>query len=113
MTEEQKAKRTFLKKLSDEVCKNLSLDELKEINVNELLAKYYEELGHSSLKSFYEWKKVGYSIKKGEKALLLWGRPKKMKVKKEGAKNKEDEEKEAEFFPIAYVFSDLQVEVTD
>lgn len=50
---------------------------------------------------------LGKVVKKGEKALLLWGEP------RNGGKQEKEEGKdddEYKFFPLAYVFSQLQVE---
>lgn len=77
-------------------------------SVNEGLATYYAEQGHTTLKTFKQWKEEGFKVKKGSKALLMWGQPKNYN-KKEDAPKKEGE-KEEQFFPLAYVFSNLQVE---
>ncbi len=75
-------------------------------SVNQGLVNYYREQGHHELKPFNRWKEEGFKIKKGSKALLLWGEPKKKKTEAE----KEQEEEAGKFFPVAYVFSNLQVE---
>lgn len=75
-------------------------------SVNEGLANYYREQGHADLKSYNRWKEAGFQVKKGMKALLLWGEPK--PIKKVGVEVKEGEEES--FFPLSYVFSNLQVE---
>jgi len=75
-------------------------------SVNEGLVNYYREQGHADLKSYNRWKEAGFQVKKGMKALLLWGEPKAIKKdKKEGEEGEEDS-----FFPLSYVFSNLQVE---
>lgn len=78
---------------------------------NELLRKYYAQAGHAVLRTFQEWKQAGYNIRKGEKALLLWGRPKPSRLAKEAAKQagKPEEEAESDFYPLAYLFSNQQV----
>lgn len=63
-----------------------------------------------TIKSFRRWVEDGYKIKKGSKALLLWGSPKKIKSKKNDIKIENQETEGSDFFPIAYVFSNLQVE---
>lgn len=75
-------------------------------SVNEGLLDFYaEDLPEGTeFKSFKGWKKAGKQVKKGERGYLLWGRPQKLEDK-----NKEEKE-EFEFFPLAYVFSSLQVE---
>lgn len=78
---------------------------------NELLREYYAQAGHTELKTFEEWKQAGFYIRKGEKAILLWGRPKPSRLAKEAAKQAGKPEKEAEndFYPLAYLFSNKQV----
>lgn len=76
--------------------------------INQGLKELYKNQGHRVLKSFREWKKEGKSVRKGERALLLWGRPKQTVITKaiESGKN---EEEILDFFPLAYVFSENQI----
>lgn len=78
---------------------------------NELLREYYAQAGHTELKTFDEWKQAGFYIRKGEKAILLWGHPKPSRQAKEAAKQegKPEEEAENDFYPLAYLFSNQQV----
>ena len=78
---------------------------------NELLREYYAQAGHTELKTFEEWKQAGFYIRKGEKAILLWGHPKPSRQAKEAAKQagKPEEEAENDFYPLAYLFSNQQV----
>jgi hypothetical protein len=77
-------------------------------SVNEGLANYYAEQGHKILNSYRRWKEEGFQVKKGSKALLMWGEPKQY-GKQEEQQATEDENKDT-WFPLAYVFSNLQVE---
>ena len=106
MTDEMRAKRQALKDLS--AAYSLLVKEGAIGTINEGLAMYYAEQGHTTLKSFKRWKEEGFMIKKGSKALLLWGEPK--LLNKQPEENKKENEKEQTFFPVAYVFSNLQVE---
>ncbi|MBA3647286.1 MAG: hypothetical protein H0W62_01855 [Chitinophagales bacterium] len=72
--------------------------------INEGLVSIYQEQGHDELQSFAAWKRDGYSVRRGEHALLLWSRP----VRKQ----QDETGDEYSFFPIAFVFSNLQVEPT-
>ena len=83
----------------------------KEETPNELLREYYAQAGHTELKTFEEWKQAGFYIRKGEKAILLWGHPKPSRQAKEAAKQagKPEEEAEKDFYPLAYLFSNQQV----
>lgn len=78
---------------------------------NELLRDFYAQSGHTELKTFEEWKQAGFYIRKGEKAILLWGHPKPSRQAKEAAKQagKPEEEAENDFYPLAYLFSNQQV----
>lgn len=75
-----------------------------EQGVNEALKEFYAERGHTTLNTYRQWAELGYQVKRGEKALLLWGSPR----KKEQAMP-EDEDEAYKFWPLAYVFSNLQV----
>jgi hypothetical protein len=105
MTQEMKNKREELKALSAGykiLVKQGAID-----SINEGLAMYYAELGHKVLKSYRRWKEEGFQVKRGSKALLMWGEPQKLRKQEE---TKPEDKKEPEFFPLAYVFSNLQVE---
>ena len=53
---------------------------------NELLREFYASAGHTELKTFDQWKEAGFFVRKGEKAILLWGHPKPSRQAKEAAK---------------------------
>lgn len=97
-------KRQALKELSKVV--KIAIKEGIYNSVNEGLADIYAQDGHTELKSFNRWKESGFHVKKGEKALLLWGE----KRKATGSPEVYKEPDEYEFFPVAYVFSNKQVE---
>lgn len=78
-------------------------------SVNEGLKEIYADKGHTELKTVKQWNKAGKRIKKGEKALLLWGKPKKIDLKKKDEKETE----EAQYYPICFVFSKNQVHETE
>lgn len=82
-----------------------------ELAPNELLRRHYAQKGHTELRTFDQWKKDGYSVLKGAKAIVLWGHPKPSKQAREAAKEqgKDEEEAENDFYPLAYLFSNLQV----
>lgn len=104
MTEQMIQKRNHLKELSKIVSPMIEQGEISTIN--EGLAKIYADEGHTTLKSFKQWLADGFAPKKGSKALLLWGAP----VKNEQQEQPPAEgEKEKSFFPVAFVFSQMQV----
>lgn len=105
MTEEMKAKRAQLKELSGMVADAVKAGDFPTIN--EALVAMYAEQGHTEIHSFKHWLTLGFVVRKGEKALLLWGEPLKG-GKQEKEENSDDEE--YKFFPLAYVFSQQQVQ---
>lgn len=104
-------KRDLLKGLSKPLQQLVKEEALN--SVNEGLKAIYQESGHAELKTLHEWNREGKRIKKGEHALCLWGRPR----QKEDSGNEpnstgesvSDETDPLNFFPICYVFSNLQV----
>jgi hypothetical protein len=106
MHPEIKQKREELKALSQGF--KLLIKEGAIGSVNEGLANYYAEQGHKILHSYRRWKEQGFQVKKGSKALLMWGEPR-MYGKQQEQQASEEENKET-WFPLAYVFSNLQVE---
>jgi hypothetical protein len=98
------AKRQALKDLSRQAMKLIEMEQAS--TVNEALVMMYAEQGHTEIHSFKKWMELGYCVQKGEKALLLWGEPK--KAQKQEKVNDGDPD-EFKFFPLAYVFSQKQV----
>ena len=96
-----KAKRQEMKNIS------LTIRELKENGsiqtITEGLKEIYKAQGNADLRTFEQWKKAGFQVKRGAKALYLWGRQTAKKVTDEG------EEKEITYFPLVAVFSENQV----
>ena len=67
---------------------------------------YFEENPRiTDFNTFNQWKEAGYTIKKGAKAYLFWGQPRKVEQTPEG----ETEPQEFKYFPLAYLFADTQV----
>ena len=88
LTEKQAIARARRKALKD-LCNTLQAAAKAagmEESPNELLREYYAQAGHTELKTFEEWKQAGFYIRKGEKAILLWGHPKPSRQAKEAAK---------------------------
>ena len=108
MTEEMKAKRADLHDLSQIAKEYIKIGEADSIN--EGLKLIYAEDGHLELKTFKQWLSDGKVVKKGEKALLLWAKPLKEQKEEQNPQPKEEEPNGKDFFPIAYVVSNLQVE---
>ena len=92
-------KRTILKGLSKPL--QILVKEAAIPTVNDGLKAIYAQSGHTELKTLKQWNKEGRSIKKGSHALCLWGVPKK---EAQGEDNDP-----MNFYPICFVFSNLQV----
>ena len=104
-------KREILKSLSKPLqllVKSEALD-----SVTEGLKAIYKESGHSELKTINQWNKEGKRIRKGEHALCLWGKPKQKEdsenTHNDTTENGTEENDSLNFFPICFVFSNLQV----
>ena len=108
--EQARARRQALRDLSNEL-KSIAELNGQEANVNELLRDFYAGTGHTELKTFDQWKEDGYFIRKGEKALLLWGKPKASKnaIQEATQQGKSEEDADTDFYPLAYLFSQQQV----
>ncbi len=84
----------------------------QELSVNQMLVMNYEtETGCKTFKTFHDWKKDGYRVKKGETALRVWGKPIKGKAEDESAEA--GEEKQFKMFPMCCLFNENQVEPLD
>jgi hypothetical protein len=68
-------------------------------SINEALIDSYKQGEHTDFRSFDEWKSEGYFVKKGSEAFVIWGKP-----------VKATDENDNDYFPIAFVFSNAQVE---
>ncbi len=79
--------------------------------MNGLLRAFYAQNGHTDLKTYEQWKKEGYQVKRGEKAILFWAKPKATKDSKANAiaAGKPEDEAEKDYFPVKYLFSNKQV----
>jgi N-terminal domain of anti-restriction factor ArdC len=76
-----------------------------------LLHNIYEINGATEFKTFNQWKQANATVKKGEKAFLIWGQPIK-NGKQEGTEEPKTETEEKDkyrFFPLCFLFSDKQV----
>lgn len=95
--EENQKNRIALRVLSDTLKLGAEMQG-KEVKINTLLIEYYKNNNNvQELKSFEEWKKEGYQVKKGARGFAVWGK-----------RTKEDNERKA-FFPMAYLFAEKQV----
>lgn len=105
MNEIVKQKRDALKSLSSIAAERVKAGEFATIN--EALVAMYKEAGHTEIHSFKHWLTLGFVVRKGEKALLLWGEPVKSQKQEKEVGSDDDDFK---FFPLAFVFSQQQVD---
>jgi len=104
MNEAIKAKRVALAAISRSI--KLLVKEGAYDSVNEGLIDQYSDGEDLDFNTFKQWKEKGFSIKKGSKAFLVWGKPRKAAV----PEPKDGEDDEFKFWPLCYLFSNKQVE---
>ena len=107
--EAAKAKRAELKGLSQAI--KILVKDGKYDTINEGLVELYASNGHKNLKTIHQWNDENMTVMKGEKALLLWGKP--VQGKKETPEAQTEpgaETDETDFYPICHVFSENQVQ---
>jgi hypothetical protein len=95
------AKRMELKEISKTLLELKNKGSIK--TVNEGLKSRYQGEGHTELKTFEQWERAGKHVKRGQKALYLWGSQTTKTIDENG------HPKEIKYFPLVAVFSDLQV----
>jgi hypothetical protein len=105
----QKEVRQFLREISKEV-KPL-VESGRYHNINEAIVReiYEPETGQTEFHTFYDWRKKGKTVKKGQHGLAIWSRPITAKEVEDAETAEEDTEKGFKFFGIAYLFSAAQV----
>jgi len=83
-------------------------EELCDCTVNEIvIEKFYAKNGHKEFHLYRDWLQLGYQVKRGSKAFVIWGQKRKATKKQEAPDKEADEFK---FYPLAYLFSNKQVE---
>jgi len=107
------SKRNQLRELSKLAKIRMQLD-CEGMSVNEILIQeFYTNEEHQIFKTFHDWKKEDFFVKKGETAFLIWGKPKAYNKSEPTQKKEEPNEDETEFFPICFLFSNAQVKQKD
>lgn len=83
-------------------------EELADLTINDIVIDhFYTDEENFDFKLLRDWNKEGFQVKKGTRAFTVWGK------KRKGTKAAEqegDEDQEYKFFPLAYLFSNAQVE---
>jgi hypothetical protein len=86
-----------------ELVNNGDFDRINEAIIEAIYKKQDPEI--SEFKTFGQWKQEGKTIKKGSKAFVVWGQPKKVPQVEEAT----NEPKEFKYWPLCYLFSNMQV----
>lgn len=100
-------KRELLKQLSKAAAAFVENGEYPTIN-EAIINTAYKSETHTTFKTFNQWKADGFFVQKGEKAFLVWGRPTEEQEAEKGPEP--STEPEGRFFPLAFLFSNAQVE---
>ena len=79
--------------------------------INYMLLNYiYETGGATEFNTFKQWKDKGATVIKGSKAFAIWGQPvHKQRTGKEQETSENSELDKYKYFPICYLFSNIQV----
>ncbi len=103
-------RRDELKSLSRIVKMGMKSGAIDAASVNDGLIQLYAVDGHEVFNTFFQWKTLGKSIIKGSKAFAVWGSPHDVKSHQQPvAAETEGEEDEFKYWPLCYLFSNLQV----
>ena len=125
MTDKQQQaqeKRVWLRTISADFQQQQKVMELTGADniptINEFLKAYYQKsAGVTELNTFDQWKEKGYQVRKGEKAFLFWGKPKKSRQPEPDNGGEQQQEQTAaqqdDFFPICYLFDISQCRKID
>ena len=78
-------------------------------SINEMILAFYaEKFGTTELNTYDQWKEKGYQVRKGEKAYLVWGKPKNHRTitttDEETGEEKKEEVTTEDFYPVCYLF---------
>lgn len=96
-------KREVLKQFSKAVAPAVKSGQFDNIN-EALINTIYKDETHQTFKTYEQWKAEGKQVQKGEKAFLVWGKPK--GTREDEAPQDEDK---SQFFPLCFLFSNAQV----
>lgn len=98
------ARRDLLKELSNAVKPLVEMGEYPTVNAA-IVASCYQTAEHATFNTFWQWKDLGQSVKKGEKGFPVWAQP--VKAIEQDPASKKDE---YDYWPLCYLFSNAQVE---
>lgn len=104
-------KREQLKEISQAVKPLIKSGQFDSVN-DAIMELFYRKDGHEEFNTLHDWNKKGYKVIKGSSAFLVWGTPRNLKGQPNEQQQQPTEENEQEnkFYPLCYLFSNLQVE---
>ncbi len=94
-------RRNALKEMSVAVKPLVESQKFSTIN-QAIINTFYKVDGHETFKTFEQWKKEGKFVQKGSKAFVVWG----SKIERQ---TEDDDEEKSSYWPVCYLFSNLQV----
>jgi hypothetical protein len=106
-TSEHKEKRETLKALSQQVKPLVKAEQYGTVN-EAVIDLFYRKDGHDEFNTLWEWNQKGFKVMRGSKAFVVWGSPR--ELKKTEPQPETEEDKKDDFYPLCYLFSNLQVE---
>ena len=81
------------------------------LTINDILISMYQsQTGFKTFRTFNDWKKLGYSVKRDETSFRIWARPKQVTDKVTTEEGKELTSEPWEFWPMCCLFHENQVE---
>ena len=104
---DRKERRALLVKLSSKARSHVQSGRFKSVN-QALSSMYLAQSGATRLLSSSAWKKKGYRIRKDAVGYPIWARPRKAKRVVEDDQGKHEED--YNFFALAHLFTEQQVE---
>lgn len=77
-----------------------------------IVEEIYKDYDNQEFKTYKQWQRESQQVKKGEMGFPLWGAPKNVEkdLDKEAVHKEDKGENEKPYYPIAYTFSNAQVE---
>lgn len=95
------------------IAKMIQDQSFENLTINQIIVReFYQTNEHREFNTFKGWKEKGMKVKKGERGKPIWARKQQLNKKEEpnGIQDKQEKQEEFSFFPIAYIFSNQQVE---
>jgi len=99
--------RAYRKKMVEEAKTEAEAMYWASRTLNSFIVEYYKnKLGNGELKTFFEWKEKGKTIKKGEKGWPIWGQP--LGHRPEEIAEHGEPTDDFKYFPMCYLFHESQ-----